>query len=88
MNYYGIDVPKKYSVFARMNQQGKILAESRIDNTPAALAVVLEPAHGGAQVALEACGLWHWVYDLLKPHGAPVTLPHPQATESHGPRQG
>jgi transposase len=82
MNYYGIDVHKKYSVFARMDEKGKILSEGRIDNTPEAVAAMLEPAQGEVQVVLEACGLWPWVYDLLEPHGVEITLAHPQRVKA------
>lgn len=82
MNYYGIDVHKKYSVFARMDERGKVLEEGRIDNTPEAVAAMLEPAQGDAQVVLEACGLWPYFYDLLEPQGVAVSLAHPQRVKA------
>ena len=52
---YGVDIPKKHSVFTRMSQPGKILAEGRIDNTPEGVATMLAPSQGKAQVVVEAC---------------------------------
>ncbi len=77
MDYYGVDVHKKYSVFARMDQWGKVVAEGRISNTPEGVAAMLSPSQGTAEVVLEACGLWPYVYDLLQAHGAKVSLAHP-----------
>jgi hypothetical protein len=65
-----------------MDERGKVLSEGRIDNTPATIATMLAPSQGNAQVVLEACGLWPWVYDLPEPHGVGVTLAHPQSVKA------
>jgi transposase len=65
-----------------MDQRGNILTEGRIENTPEAIATMLAPSEGKAQVVLEACGLWPWVYDLLEPHDVEVTLAHPQRVKA------
>ncbi|MFQ5875700.1 MAG: transposase, partial [Dehalococcoidia bacterium] len=77
MDYYGMDIHKKYSVFVRMDEGGRVLAEGRIANTPEAVATMLAPSQGKAQVVLEACGLWPYVYDLLEAQGVGVRLAHP-----------
>lgn len=82
MNYYGIDIHKKYSVFARMDERGNVLSEGRIDNTPEGIATMLVPSEEKGQVVLEACGLWPWVYDLLEPYDVTVTLAHSQRVKA------
>lgn len=82
MDYYGLDVHKKYTVYVRMDQDGQILDRGRIANTQEAAAAMLAPAQGEAQVVLEACGLWPYLYDLLTAQGAQVTLAHPQRVKA------
>lgn len=77
MDYYGVDVHKKYSVFARMDEKGRVVAEGRIANTPEEVAAMLTPSQGKAQVVVEACGLWPYVYDLVEAQGVGVSLAHP-----------
>lgn len=77
MDYYGIDVHKKYSVFVRMDEAGKVIEEGRIANTTEAVAAMLAPARGEAKAVIEACGLWPYLYDLLSEQGATVSLAHP-----------
>jgi transposase len=77
MDYYGLDIHKKYSVFSRINEKGTVLGQGRIENSPQAVAEMLAPSEGEAQVVIEACGLWPHMYELLESEGAEVTLAHP-----------
>ena len=82
MDYYGVDIHKKYSVYARMDEKGRVLSEGRIDNSAEEVARMLEPSGGEAQVVLEACGLWPYVHDLVEIQGVSVSLAHPQRVKA------
>lgn len=82
MEYYGVDVHKRYSVFARMDERGRVLTEGRIDNSPEAIAAMLAPSKGKAQVVLEASGLWPYFYDIFEAQGVQVSLAHPQRVKA------
>lgn len=82
MDYYGVDIHKKYSVYARVDEKGRVLSEGRIDNSAEEVARMLEPSGGEAQVVLEACGLWPYVHDLVESQGVSVSLAHPQRVKA------
>ena len=75
--YVGIDLHRRRSVIVRMNDAGEVLAVSKIDNDPVALAMAVAEAGPDPEVALEACYGWYWAADLLQAEGARVHLVHP-----------
>jgi transposase len=75
--YVGIDLHRRRSVIVRMDDAGEVLAVSKIDNDPVALAMAVAEAGPDPEVALEACYGWYWAADLLQAEGAKVHLIHP-----------
>ena len=75
--YVGIDLHRRRSVIVRRDADGEVLATTRIDNDPAALAAVVSDAGPEPEVVLEACYGWYWAADLLADAGARVHLAHP-----------
>ncbi len=75
--YVGIDLHRRRSVIVRMNDAGKVLEVSKIDNDPVALAMTVAEAGPDPEVVLEACYGWYWAADLLAAEGAVVHLVHP-----------
>lgn len=77
MDYFGMDVHRKYTVYTQMNGAGEVLAQGRIPNERAAFEEVLAEAGGPAAVALEATYHWYHLYDLLEELTQEVHLAHP-----------
>ncbi len=82
MLHYGLDVHKRGSVFCCVTTSGEIVAEGSLEHTPQAVARMLAPACGEAEVAVEATGSWHHVVGLLEGAGACVVLSHPRRTRA------
>jgi hypothetical protein len=57
----GIDLHRRRSVVVVLNEDGKRVSWSRIDDTPANLAAEIGAAGGpAAEVAMEATWGWYW----------------------------
>ena len=64
-SYVGIDLHRRRSVVVVLNEDGKRVSWSRIDNTPANLAAEIVAAGGpAAEVAMEATWGWYWAADV------------------------
>lgn len=84
MNYYDLDIHKRYSVYTQMDSGGQILAQGRVDrvdNDREALAGIIGAAPDRAKVAMEATGSWYWLYEFLEGTAA-VVLAHPLKTRA------
>jgi transposase len=80
--YVGIDLHRKRSVIVRMTPEGEVIAQTRIDNDPVALALEVTKAGPDPEVVLEATYGWYWAADLLEEAGASVHLAHPLGVRS------
>lgn len=67
MDYDGIDIHKRYSVFTCMDERGQVIRRGRVTNTPEELARAVAPSGGIAKVVLEATSNWGYIYDVLEP---------------------
>jgi hypothetical protein len=65
MHYLGIDVHKRDSQIAVLDEAGEIVAEQRIDNDQFDN---LAEAYAGSKAALEATGNYYSIYDTLDEH--------------------
>jgi transposase len=75
--YVGIDLHRRRSVIATMTEEGEVLSNVRIDNSPLEL-VRAVTAHGGEiEVALESTYGYYWAADVLEAEHIPVHLVHP-----------
>ncbi len=82
MDYYGLDVHKRYTVYTRLDERGEVLGQGRITNEPASLAALVAPSAGRAKVVLEAGGVWPVVADALEGLTEELVLAHPLETRA------
>src|ERR671911_1014760 len=82
MIYVGIDLHRKRSQIAALDEQGTELLSRRVANEPEALKALLAELGGELQVALEATYGWEWLADLLEAEGHELHLSHPLRTKA------
>src|ERR687891_2090002 len=82
MIYVGIDLHRKRSQIAALDEQGTELLSRRVANEPEALKALLAELGGELQVALEATYGWEWLADLLQDAGYELHLAHPRHTKA------
>src|SRR4051812_717622 len=82
MIYVGIDLHRKRSQIAALDEQGTELLSRRVANDPEALKAILAELGGELQVALEATYGWEWLADLLESEGHELHLSHPLRTKA------
>jgi transposase len=75
--FVGIDLHRRRSVLARMDESGRRLETTRISNDVEYLRAVMARAGEAPEVVLEACYGWYWAADTLAELGANVHLAHP-----------
>lgn len=80
MHYLGIDVHKRDSQIAVLDDEGKIVAEQRIDNDQFD---DLAEAYAGSKAAMEAVGNYFTLYDTLNEH-LDVQVADPRQTKAIG----
>lgn len=77
MNYYtGADAHKKYSVFATINESGKLGPERRVGHDRESYRSFLRTLPAGSPVAVEATGNWYWMIDEMEKAGLAPRLVH------------
>ena len=67
MNYIGIDLHKKFTHFAVLNEQGTVLDRSKIRTEKEAIINYLSTIKEPAKATLEATRNWYWVFDTIEP---------------------
>jgi transposase len=82
MNTVGIDLHRRRSVLAVIDDQGEVHRPVRIDNSPAAFLDLLGELEGETQVAVEATYGWEWLAELLEDAGYEMHLAHPLGTKA------
>jgi transposase len=82
MIYVGIDLHRKRSQLAALDERGTELLSRRVANDPQALKAILDELGGELQVALEATYGWEWLADLLEAEGHELHLSHPLRTKA------
>src|SRR2546425_12058256 len=83
MLYVGVDLHRKRSVVAALNDQGELMLSRRIASRPEDFQRVfgeLEPS--SLSVVFEATYGWHWFADLLADAGIEAHMAHPLATKA------
>jgi len=75
--YVGIDLHRRRSVVATMNDEGELLGCVRIDNGPLELVKAVTAHRGEIEVALESTYGFYWAADVLAAEHIPVHLVHP-----------
>jgi len=82
MIYVGIDLHRKRSQIAALDEEGAELLSRRVVNEPEVLKAILAELGGELQVALEATYGWEWLADLLEQEGHELHLSHPLRTKA------
>jgi transposase len=82
MVYVGIDLHRKRSQIAVLDQEGKQLLSRRIVNERETFLELLHGLRDDARVALEATYGWEWLADLLQEAGYELHLAHPLRTKA------
>src|SRR3989442_7318787 len=83
MLYVGVDLHRKRSVAAALNDKGELMLSRRIASRPEDFQRVfgeLEPS--SLSVVFEATYGWHWFADLLADAGIEAHMAHPLATKA------
>src|SRR6058998_318661 len=80
--YVGIDLHRKRSQIAALDEQGTELLSRRVANDPEALKAILSELGNELHVALEATYGWEWLADLLEQEGHELHLSHPLRTKA------
>jgi transposase len=75
MESIGLDVHRHYTVYARVDETGRVLARDRVANEE--LPRIIDQAHAPCRVTLEATGNWGYIADLLQPIVDELVLAHP-----------
>jgi transposase len=82
--YIGIDVHQATSVFAVMNQQGRIAGEAVLETKPATIIDFLKGQRGTVWVTFEEGTYANWLYDIIQPHVAKVVVCDPRKNKLDG----
>jgi transposase len=82
MNSVGIDLHRRRSHVAAIDDEGTEVISRRIDNDPATFLELLAELEGESEVALEATYGWEWLADLLQDAGYELHLAHPLRTKA------
>jgi len=75
--YVGIDVHRKRSQVAVIDQDGKVLANRNVPNGVAPILRVIGDLPSGTPAAFEAAFGWGWLVELLEDYGFEPHLVHP-----------
>src|SRR3972149_6150026 len=75
MESIGLDVHRHYTVYARVDETGRVLARDKVAHE--ALPTIIRQAHAPCRATLEATGNWGYIADLLQPGGEELVLAHP-----------
>jgi transposase len=81
MNSVGIDLHRKRSHIAALDEEGRQLLSRRIVNDPQTFLALLEDG-GECRIALEATYGWGWLADVLQDAGYELHLAHPMRTKA------
>ncbi|MGN6170826.1 MAG: IS110 family transposase [Solirubrobacteraceae bacterium] len=82
MNSVGIDLHRKRSHVAALDEHGGELLSRRIVNDPDTFLALLSELDGESKIALEATYGWEWLAELLEDHGYELHLAHPLRTKA------
>jgi transposase len=77
----GVDLHKRVSQIAVLTAGGEVV-QHRMDNIPSTMRQFFAQIPAPAQIAIEACGTWWWLVDLLEQLGHRPVLSHPKQTKA------
>ncbi len=74
IKYIGIDMHQEASVFAAMNQQGKLEAEAIIETQPKPIIDFIKGQRGTVWITFQEGKYANWLYDVIHPHVAKLLV--------------
>lgn len=74
--YSGIDLHKRTSYIATVNQKGDTVKEANLKNHPLAIARYFAELEGHHKAVVESTFNWYWLADLLEHQNIELTLAH------------
>src|SRR5215218_6655554 len=82
MNSVGVDLHRKRSHVAALDERGGELFSRRIKNDRDTFVALLGELDGESKLALEATYGWEWLAELVEDHGYELHLAHPLRTKA------
>ena len=76
MIHVEIDLHSRNMTLVTVNDNGKLIAEEKLTNTPANLSRFFEPFTDSVQAVVECTSYWYWMADWCGKHSIPLTLAH------------
>jgi transposase len=82
--FVGMDVHKNYLQIAVLDENGKVLNNSRVDNTLIKVNELFDTVHPGnnTKVVMESSGMWYNLYECLSKRHLDVRLSNPAKTRA------
>lgn len=82
--FVGMDVHKNYLQVAVLDERGKILNNSRVDNNLIKVNEFFDTLHPGnnTKVVMESSGMWYNIYKILREKNLDVRLSNPTKTRA------
>ena len=65
MFYAGLDLGKRHSYLAVVDERGRTVRQGRVESTPEGLLASISGLGPELRLALEATRAWEWAYDLV-----------------------
>jgi transposase len=79
--FVGMDVHKNYLQVAVLDEKGKVLNNSRVDNNLIKVNEFFDSLHPG-KVVMESSGMWYNIYECLSKRHLDVRLSNPAKTRA------
>ncbi len=79
--YVGVDLHKRFSQIAVIDENGGKVDERRIDNDRDVLSQYFSGLPAGTGVAVESTSNWYWLAEVLEEAGMEMSLSHPLKTK-------
>ena len=76
MFYSGIDLHKDNCVITTVNQDGKMIKQSKLPNHNSSIIRYFEEMGKDHRAVVESTSNWYWLSDLLKENGIQIVLAH------------
>lgn len=76
MIHVGIDLHSRNMTLVAINDNGKLLAEEKVNNTPANLSQFFRQFNEPVQSVVECTSYWYWVADWCREKNIPLQLAH------------
>jgi transposase len=82
--FVGMDVHKNYLQVAVLDEKGKVVSNSRVDNNPVKVNKFFDSLHLGnnTKVVMESSGMWYNIYESLTKKQLDVRLSNPAKTRA------